>query len=102
MLSQVQSGQTKSDRTVAPTKILESRIQYKSCRIRVPDLAQPVAAILVDREYYSFFKALKEPEKVLATVAKLGNRGDSTAITKTASGYAIWVMEPEADAVSPS
>ncbi|HAT13692.1 MAG TPA: hypothetical protein DCS91_09090 [Microcoleaceae bacterium UBA11344] len=102
MLSQVQSGPTKSDRTVAPTKILESRIQYKSCRIRVPDLAQPVAAILVDREYYSFFKALKEPEKVLATVAKLGNRGDSTAITKTASGYAIWVMEPEADAVSPS
>jgi hypothetical protein len=102
MLSQVQSQPTKSDRTVAPTKILESRIQYKSCRIRVPDLAQPVAAILVDREYYSFFKALKEPEKVLATVAKLGNRGDSTAITKTASGYAIWVMEPEADAVSPS
>jgi len=102
MLSQVQSGPTKSDRTVAPTKILESRIQYKSCRIRVPDLTQPVAAILVDREYYSFFKALKEPEKVLATVAKLGNRGDSTAITKTASGYAIWVMEPEADPVSPS
>ncbi|XZO03511.1 MAG: hypothetical protein ACM65L_07285 [Microcoleus sp.] len=102
MLSQVQSQPTKSDRTVAPTKILESRIQYKSCRIRVPDLTQPVAAILVDREYYSFFKALKEPEKVLATVAKLGNRGDSTAITKTASGYAIWVMEPEADAVSPS
>lgn len=102
MLSQVQSQPNKSDRTVAPTKILESRIQYKSCRIRVPDLTQPVAAILVDREYYSFFKALKEPEKVLATVAKLGNRGDSTAITKTASGYAIWVMEPEADAVSPS
>ena len=102
MLSQVQSQPTKSDRTVAPTKILESRIQYKSCRIRVPDLTQPVAAILVDRQYYSFFKALKEPEKVLATVAKLGNRGDSTAITKTASGYAIWVMEPEADAVSPS
>lgn len=102
MLSQVHSQPNKSDRTVAPTKILESRIQYKSCRIRVPDLTQPVAAILVDREYYSFFKALKEPEKVLATVAKLGNRGDSTAITKTASGYAIWVIEPEADAVSPS
>ncbi|MFM9268556.1 hypothetical protein [Tychonema sp. BBK16] len=102
MLSQVQSQPTKSDRTVAPTKILESRIQYKSCRIRVPDLTQPVAAILVDREYYSFFKALKEPEKVLAIVAKLGNSGDSTAITKTGSGYAIWVMEPEADVVLPS
>ena len=102
MLSQVQSGPTKSDRTVAPTKILESRIQYKSCRIRVPDLEQPVAAILVDRHYYSFFKAVQEASKVLAIAAKLGNRGDSTAITKTASGYAIWVIDPEADAVLPS
>lgn len=102
MLSQVQSQPTNSNRAVAPTKILEFRSQYQSCRIRVPDLEQSVAAILVDRQYYSFFKALKEAEKVLAIVAKLGNRGDSTAITKTASGYAIWVIEPEADAVLPS
>lgn len=102
MLSQVQSQPTKSDHTVAPTKILELRSQYKSCRIRVPDLEQPVAAILVDGEYYSFFKAVKEAEKVLTIVAKLGNRGDSTAITKTASGYAIWVIEPESDVVLPS
>jgi hypothetical protein len=102
MLSQVQSQPTKSDRTVAPTKILEFRSQYQSCRIRVPDLEQSVAAILVDDEYYSFFKAIKEPEKVLAIVAKLGNRGDRTAITKTASGYAIWVKELEAVAVKPS
>ena len=99
MLSQVQSQPNKSAPVVASTKVLELRTQYKSCRIRVPDLEQPVAAILVDREYYSFFQAIKEAEKVLAIVAKLGNRGDSTAITKTASGYAIWVMELEADAV---
>ena len=102
MLSQVHSQPPKSDRTVAPTKILESRSQYQSCRVRVPDLELPVAAILVDREYYSFFKAVKEAEKVLAIVAKLGNRGDSTAITKTGSGYAIWVIEPESDVVLPS
>ena len=102
MLSQVHSQPIKSDRTIAPTKILEFRSQYQSCRIRVPDLELPVAAILVDREYYSFFKAVQEASKVLAIVAKLGNRGDSTAITKTASGYAIWVMEPEANAVKPS
>jgi hypothetical protein len=102
MLSQVQSQPTKSDRMVAPTKILEFRSQYQSCRIRVPDLEQSVAAILVDDEYYSFFKAIKEPEKVLAIVAKLGNRNDRTAITKTAKGYAIWVKEPEVDAVKLS
>ena len=102
MLSQVHSQLTKNDRTVAPTKILEFRSQYQSCRIRVPDLELPVAAILVDREYYSFFKAVQEASKVLAILAKLGNRGDSTAITKTASGYAIWVIEPEANAVKTS
>ncbi|WP_228056648.1 hypothetical protein [Microcoleus sp. LEGE 07076] len=66
------------------------------------DLEQSVAAILVDGDYYSFFKALQEPEKVLAIVAKLGNRNDQTAITKIAKGYAIWVKEPEADAVKLS
>ena len=65
----------------------------------MPDFELPVAAILVDREYYSFFKAVQEPSKVLAIVAKLGNRGDSTVITTTASGYVIWVFDPEADAV---
>ncbi|MGL5058987.1 MAG: hypothetical protein ACRC62_03310 [Microcoleus sp.] len=102
MLSQVHSQPTSSARTIALTKILECRSQYQSCRIRVPDLEQPMAAILVDSEYYSFFKAVKEAEKVLAIVAKLGSSGDATAITKTASGYAIWVREPEASAVKPS
>ncbi len=45
---------------------------------------QPVAAILVDREYYSFLISVKEAEKVLARAARLGNRGSPTAITKTA------------------
>ncbi|NJK68707.1 MAG: hypothetical protein HC789_19830 [Microcoleus sp. CSU_2_2] len=102
MLSQVQSQPAKNDRPIAPTIILESRSQYQPCRILVPDLQQSVAAILVEGEYYSFFKALEEPEKVLAIVAKLGNRNDRTAITKIAKGYAIWVKEPEADAVKPS
>lgn len=83
MLSQVSSQPTFSDGTIASTKILECRSQYQSCRIRVPDLEQPMAAILVDREYYSFFKAVKEPEKVLAIAAKLRNSGDTTAITRT-------------------
>jgi len=43
--------------------------------------------------YYSFFKDLKEAQKVLAIAAKLGNRGSKSAITKTESGYAIWVRE---------
>ena len=55
-----------SDRTVAPTKIIEFRNHYQSCRIRVPYLELAVAAILVDRDYYSFFKTVQESSKVLA------------------------------------
>ncbi len=49
-----------------PTKIIEFRNYYQSCRIRVPYLELAVAAILVDRDYYSFFKTVQEASKVLA------------------------------------
>ena len=55
-----------SDRTVAPTKIIEFPNHYQSCRIRVPYLELPVAAILVDRNCYSFFQTVQEASKVLA------------------------------------
>ncbi|MEG4501562.1 hypothetical protein QUB05_31010 [Microcoleus sp. F10-C6] len=42
-----------------------------------------MAAILVDRDYYSFFKTVNEKSKILAIAAKLENRADGTAITKT-------------------
>jgi hypothetical protein len=81
--------------SVASTKIIESQSQYRNCHIKVPDLDRPVAAILVDGEFYSFFKAVKDAEKVIAITAKLGNSGDKTVITKNAKAYIIWVREPE-------
>jgi hypothetical protein len=54
-----------------------------------------VAAILVDGEFYSFFKAVKDAEKVIVIAAKLGNSGDRTVITKNSKAYIIWVREPE-------
>lgn len=95
MLYQLNSGIALPTGSVATTKIIESPSQYRNCHITVPDLEQPVAAILVDGEFYSFFKAVKEAEKVLAIAAKLGNSGDRTVITKTPKGYVIWVKEPE-------
>lgn len=81
----------------APTKIIQSQNQYRTCQIRVPDLQQPIPAIRVDNEFYSFFKAVEEAGKTLEIVAKLGSGGDSTVITKTAKGYVIWVKEPFAE-----
>ncbi|SKB12873.1 conserved hypothetical protein [Planktothrix sp. PCC 11201] len=96
MFSTVESDSTTPVTGPAPTKIIQSQNQYRTCRIKVPDLDQPIAAVCVDQEYYSFFKAVEDAEKTLEIVAKLGKVGDSTVITKTPKGYAIWVQEPNA------
>jgi hypothetical protein len=95
MLNRLESESNLGNASIASTKILESHDQYRNCHIKVPDLDRPVAAILVDGEFYSFFKAVKEAEKVIAIAAKLGNSGDKTVITKNSKAYIIWVREPE-------
>lgn len=97
MFSSVDSQPNLTESGPAPTKIIQSQNQYRTCQIRVPDLQQPVPAIRVDNEFYSFFKAVEEAEKAFEIVAKLGSGGDSTVITKTPKGYAIWVKEPLAE-----
>ncbi|MFM6192613.1 MAG: hypothetical protein ACKPEN_12045 [Planktothrix sp.] len=101
MFSSIESESTKLQRGPAPTKIIQSQSQYRTCQIKVPDLEKPVPAVCVDQEYYSFFKAVETADKTLEIVAKLGNGGDSTVITKTPKGYAIWVKEPNAEPHRP-
>lgn len=80
---------------LASTKILESRQQYQRCRIEVPHLKRRLLAILVDGQYYSFFRAERTKEKVLEIIAKLSPKVQKTVITKTEKGYFIWALEPE-------
>ncbi|MEG5140420.1 MULTISPECIES: hypothetical protein [unclassified Microcoleus] len=70
----------------------------------MPDLELPVAAILVDREYYSFFKAVQEPSKVLAcSRLSWGIGATQQQLLQQKRGYAIWVLEPEVhNVVKPS
>lgn len=92
----VSSQSTVQDLDLASSKILESREQYQTCRIKVPHLERRLFAILVNDEYYSFFRAEKTKEKVLEIMAKLGHRVQKTVIIKTEKGYVIWNWEPEA------
>jgi hypothetical protein len=101
MFSPIESESTTNSTGPAPTKIIQSKNQYHTCRIKVPDLEKPVAAVCVDQEYYSFFKAVEAADKTLEIVAKLGHVGDSTVITKTPKGYVIWVKEPNAQLHRP-
>jgi hypothetical protein len=77
-------------------KILSSHSQIQICRIRVPDLNEPLKAILVDSNYYGLFKVVDNRQQALELAAKLGLRGDETVITKTTQGDAVWVLEADA------
>jgi hypothetical protein len=77
------------------SKILDTEQQYQTCRIKVPHLKQRLFAILVNGEYYSFFRSEKTKDKVLEIMAKLSHRMEKTVITKTEKGYVIWNLEPE-------
>jgi len=80
------------------SNILESCKHYQTCRITVPHLKQRLFAILINNEYYSFFRVEKTKEKVLEIMVKLGHQVEKMAITQTAKGYVIWNLEPEAQA----
>lgn len=80
-------------------KILESRNQFRSCHIQVPDSDEKMAAIALDDRFYSFFRLVPDRTKALQIAAKLVYRGDEVAITQTVKGDVIWIFEPEASVV---
>lgn len=82
---------------VPPAKLL-SRPDYKTCRIRVA--GESIAAICVDRGYYSFFKVADAPTAA-KLIDRLQQRGDRVVLTQTPKGYAIWVLEPDAQLLRP-
>ncbi|MBD1844642.1 hypothetical protein H6F89_14810 [Cyanobacteria bacterium FACHB-63] len=77
-------------------KTLESRQQYRACHVQVPDAEGRLAAIVVNDRYYSYFRLIKESGKTLQLAAKLIQRGDDVAITRTPKGDVIWIYEAEA------
>lgn len=82
-------------------KILESRDQYRSCHVRVPDSEHRLAAIVLGDRYYSFFRLVKDAQKALQIAAKLVCRGDQVAITRTSKGDAVWIYEADAWETKP-
>lgn len=80
---------------VIESEILESRDQYKTCRIQIPHLKRRLFAIAVEGQYYSFLRTEKTKEKVLEVLTRLGDSVQKTVITKTEKGYVIWAWEPE-------
>lgn len=76
-------------------KVLNERKTYVSCHIRVPDLDNRLPAIALDGKFYSFLKAVKDAEKALTTISRLGKGEDEIALTLSRRGYALWAPEPQ-------
>lgn len=70
--------------------------EFCTCHICVPDSNERMAAIMFNKQYYSFFKSVKDREKALSVVAKLQEKDNNALIVKTPKGYTIWVLEPTA------
>ena len=85
-----------SESTLGPVTILDSPRQYQLCWIRVPDLAEPLVAIIVAGQYYSRFQSLQDREQLQRVVSVLESRGDQSVTTRTTEGYIVWVREPDA------
>ncbi|HEY9882905.1 MAG TPA: hypothetical protein V6C98_04770 [Thermosynechococcaceae cyanobacterium] len=77
-------------------KILESRDQYRSCHICLPEEEYRVAAVMVDGKYYGLAKVVPDRQRSLEIAKRLLTAGTEAVITKLAKGYAIWRLEPEA------
>jgi hypothetical protein len=86
---------------ISMVTILESRHQYRSCHIRLPDDDQRVAAILVNGKFYSLLKIVRDRQKALKICDLLTAKGGEVVITRTARGDAIWLWEADA-IVEPS
>lgn len=70
--------------------------EYRTCHVCLPDMQQRLPAIVVEEQYYSYFKTVKERHQALKVVAKLFENKDDALITQSPKGYNIWVLEPSA------
>jgi hypothetical protein len=82
--------------TDTPYRLLESRSQYESCHIRVPDIEERLPALLLDQKFYSFFRVVSDEQQLLSMITKLNRQAQESVVTRVARGYGIWVLESTA------
>ena len=74
--------------------------QYLRCRIQVPDSPEQQYAIEFDHQFYSLLSSGVSQEQALAAVNQLAQEERAAILTRMNQGYAVWVLEPNAEVVS--
>lgn len=81
---------------------LADRRLYQTCHIQDPEHPHRLAAVTFEREFFSFFRRIDDPAKLVSMLTKLNRRGDTkAAVTLTPKGYVLWVHESHAMPVPP-
>lgn len=86
--------------SLPPRPPLQER--YHPCHIRVPHHGDRLAAIRVGDHYYSLFRIVNQAHHAQRASAKLSDRGHGVVITQTVRGYALWLLEPDAQPDTPT
>jgi|GEM_PF-331095 len=88
--------------TLAPPasfKVLVTPEQFPFWTVQVPDLSQSLQAIEVAGQYYSLFRLETDVDRLFDIVAKITDRGDVTIVFAASQGYAVCVLEPDAQPI---
>ncbi|WP_346293767.1 hypothetical protein [Sphaerothrix gracilis] len=74
--------------------------QYQRCRVQVPRLPEQLYAIEFDEQFYSLLSAGIPKNEALEAVDQLAQENRAAILTRMNQGYAVWVLEPQAQFVS--
>lgn len=83
----------------ASFKLLVTPEQFPFWTVQVPDLSQSLQAVEVSGQYYSLFRLETNVDRLFDIVAKITQQGDVTIVFEASQGYAVCVLEPDAQPI---
>lgn len=73
--------------------------QYQRCRIQIPQRQEQLYAIEFNEQFYSLLSAGIPKEDALSAVEQLTQEKRVAILTRMNQGYAVWVLESEAQRI---
>ena len=77
-------------------RLIVSREQYQTCRIRQLNAPERLFAILFEGQYYRFVKVAIDHKQALRIFTRLNQRSELVVITHTEERYIVWALVPDA------
>lgn len=79
-----------------PCLLLSNAAGYRRCSLRVPDLEQPIAGLMVGDRGYSIFRQVPDAAEAIALTARLTAMAEDTVLVVAADSLLVAVFEANA------